>query len=603
MQEVSFWINEVDSCLKRRERELIKKNNYPLLLKYYEGDMARGDKTTNSERQAFINSYFPSINATIAEIMYRTPEIMTEPIKPQAEKDAPIMNAALKYAFNRVDALTENRVALFDMLFAGFCAVEVNHINDTGEGSEGETDGIVGKVRSLFKKADSQEKIEENLAKGQPEEEYNYSSPLDETYLRRWNPLDVILDYRAERLKDLRYIGKIIRMTPAEFNARYPKFKDKVTADSELQDSTHKAQELKKLITLYEIQIKKKGNRYVTIVISPSYKGGEIDMFERPYVTNGFNMKIGQLHDYGKLYPVSIAQINKGMQDDINNYVTFMMETAERNIPKRGINKNKVKSDGIAHLTSTKVNDTVECDGGPESVWTIPNTAVSLENKELVQIFTQQQEKLFNVSQARLQGKGQAKFATELSIQEAGFQTRQADIQEGLRKVMVQQVDTLKDIIATYWDDQVFLKVTGKQKPQWYEPIIVGGQVMNPLNEMLTSDYQVNIDITSALRPNQEKRKKDLIDYLSWLFDPIRLQWLGSMGKTINIEMINKTAEEFGLNPETLLVDLPEMPQEEPEPPEPLEIGEIVTKQTTEKADELGNKKKLEQTQKKKEFA
>ena len=216
-EEVKFWLNEVDSCLKRRDKDFIQKNNYPLLLRYYEGEMS-GYRSYGRDKQkkrlAMINEYFPNSNAIIAEIMYQNPDILAEPTKPQSEQGAPMMKGALQYAFNRVDAITENKLALFDMLYAGFGAVEVNHINmDVTQAREaGERQGIVSKVRSFMGKPKSQEEAEENLAKAQPDKEEGYACQ-DETYVRRWNPLDIILDYRADRIKDLRYIGKIITVT------------------------------------------------------------------------------------------------------------------------------------------------------------------------------------------------------------------------------------------------------------------------------------------------------------------------------------------------------------------------------------------------------
>ncbi len=234
VSEIQFWLNEIESCEKRKKEELCQRNNYPFLVNYYEGRSADGksfnDKTPK-EREVFINEYFPNTNSLISDILFTAPEITIEPRKPQAEKDAPIMQSALNYSFERLDALTENRVALFDMLFAGYGAVEVNHIN-LPEQEKADVTGrtLVPQPEKETKSlggADSEESAEEEQAKGTPPNEYAYAT-TDETYLRRWSPLDVIRDYRADRDKDERFRGKIIRMTHAEFAAMYPKFKDKV---------------------------------------------------------------------------------------------------------------------------------------------------------------------------------------------------------------------------------------------------------------------------------------------------------------------------------------------------------------------------------------
>ena len=346
-------------------------------------------------------------------------------------------------------------------------------------------------------------------------------------------------------------------MSKAEFDAKYPDFRDKVGVGSDdLEFSRHIQQQHSKKVKLYEFQIKKRLDRYVSLIIAPSYPHQEIDMFDRSYTTNGFNMKIGTLHKYGKLYPISMAQINKKMQDEINHYVRFMMEVAERNIPKYVTDKNKVLIDAQTALRSKNVNDLVEIDGNTNGAVTpLQPTKLSLENKELIALFNRQKEKGWGVSEPRLAGKSGSKFMGEIEIQEAGFQAQQMDIQEGLRLLIKSELETFKDIIVTFWDGEYFFKVTGGEKPEWYEPVVVNGIVTNPLTDLLKGDYFIKVDITTALRPSKERRRKEIVDYLTWLTNPNILLLLQQQGKTINIETIKKSAKDFGLNPETLLID------------------------------------------------
>jgi hypothetical protein len=582
--EISFWLKEVDSCIKRRDKELVKRNNYPYLIKYYEGEQAQNlEGSTTRKKLAIINEYFPNVNQLINDMAYQYPEFILEPFKPQAAEGEPIMKGALQFAMKRLDAVSENRVALFDMLFAGFSAVEVNHINKDQSPSIGITgtgkppEGMVERLKNFISgKAKDEGQAEENLAKATPAKEENYATP-DETYLRRWNPLDIILDYRAERVKDLRYIGKIIRMTHAEFSERYPKFKDKVKVDAVLEYSEHELDENKKLVTLYEIQIKENDDVYRSILISPSYKNSEIDTWVRPYVTNSFNIKIGVLDEYGKLYPISRGQINKNNQDDTNNYFTFMMEVAERNIPKIVYDKGRVKQDAIDAVSSTKVNALAGVDGEPStSFYPLPATKVSAENKELIAAYNQQKEKLWNVSGTRLGGRANQEFATEIAIQEEGFQASRIGIQEGLKKLWLMEADAVKDIIVQYWDKPYWFKVTGSAEPAWYEPEMVpdpvngGEMVANPLTEILTADYDIDLDMTSMIRPNKERKKRELIEFAKWITSPEVTQFAMGQGYMVNIGVLQKVAKEWGWNPENILKKMePEEPaEEEPSPPE-----------------------------------
>lgn len=574
--EVKFWQNEITSCIARQDKELKTRNHYPLMIEYYEGNQRPDDKfKTSQQRLVFLNEYFPNTNQILNEIIYQYPEFMATPTRPTnsevidpatgekmtEEQQASIMKSAITYGMKHLDAVTEMRLAAFDMIYAGYAGVEINHINTFGTQTyipEKPQQSFFGKVVDIAKQAVGIEKAELTLEQEAEPKEMSYAT-TDETYLRRWNPLDILLDYRAERLKDSRYIIKRIKMSKAEFKAKYPEFGDKIQTGGILEYSTHEDENYKNAVILYEIQVKKKDNVYDNIVICPSYTLAEIDFFTRPYKTNGFNLKIGTLHEYGKLYPISMAKINKAMQDDINNYATFMMEVAERNIPKRGYNINKVKEPALSALNSTKVNEAVGIEGGAEAVWSLPASNVSVENKELLGMFQSQKEKLWAIPQQRLGISGGEKFATELNIQNAGFEAATQGIQQGVKKLWLEVADGLKDIIVTFWDKEYFFKITGSDKPTWYEPETridpMTGEttILNPLTDILTADYEIDLDIVSASRPNKEKKKVELVEFAKWILSPDVQMFLQMQGYKLNIDVIKKTAQEWGWNPSNLI--------------------------------------------------
>ena len=591
MAEVKFWQSEAKSCEERQKIELVQRNNYPFLINYYEGVEkvdANHPHVASLQKMAIINEFFPNTNALISELIYQNPDILIEASKPQAEEGMPIMKSALTYFWDKADGLVENRVALFDMLFAGYCAVEVDIMPvsikqqaDTSLPPEktsvfdqftkkpfGEVLEEIGKG---VKKALNVEQAEENLAKVSPPMETPFATAQG-TYIRRYDPLDVPLDWRAERIKDRRYNLKKVWLSKAEADVTYPKFKNRLAAEEmRFEFSKHDMEMHNRKVLFHEFQIRMKENKYQTIIISPNVTKEAIDTFIRPYDTNGFNMKIGSLHKYGRLYPRSFAQVNKTMQDEMNRYVRHMMEVAERNIPKYVTDKNKVKADAKEALANTKVNDLVEVDGSPVgAVVPLAATNVSIENKELMGIFQDQKNKGWSVSEPRIAGKSDATFATEIAIQESGFQTQNLDVQEGLRILIQSELDTGKDIIATFWDDEVFLKITGSEKVDWYKPEIIDdpnneGQkiVGNPLSELLTADYNIKIDIASAARKNRDQQKQEMIFYITQVIQMLPI--LNAQGQTINVDEIRKMSKEFGWNPDKIFI--PFKSQEQPSVP------------------------------------
>lgn len=580
--EVRFWIKEMESCEKRQQEELIERNLYPYLINYYEGDMGptgdEGLQPRDSEtRVAFINEYFPNVNQLVNEIVYKYPEFVANATKPEAEEQAPIMQGGLTYGMKQLDSLTEMRLATFDMIMAGLSCVEVNHINipETGvylprdfkDGDDRFQDkGILAKVKGFIGANDKEEvKFESKI----DPKEFSYATK-DQTYLRRWNPLDCPIDYRATRLKDIRYTVKKIRMSHAEFAARYPKFANKVQAETEnIAYCNHTYLQYKKTVLLYEIQRKLQGEKYDTIIINKTYPNGEIDQFERPYVhrglLNGFNLKYGILHNYGKIYPISMAKINKAVQDDINNYLSHWQEVAERTVPKYVAVRGSMKADSMAAAKSANVGDIIPLDRVTD-LQAAPQLEVSEENKEILIMRQQASERGWTLPKQRTAQQGSKdQLATDIELQEAGFQVGLAGIQLGVKKLWLQCADALKDIIAQFWDQPMWFKVTGGQM-DWYEPEIdpMTGTVRNSLAEILSMDYEIDLDIISAMRPNKEQKKRETLEAATWALSPQLIEALLNPATTqYATDIAKRVFNELGWNADALMASLQPPEQEQ----------------------------------------
>jgi len=604
--EVKFWLDEASSCEQRQRRELVTRWNYPFLIHYYEGQMkinSQDPYVIKQQQLSVINDYFPSTNQLISTIMYQNPNIMAEAAKPEAEEQEPLMKSALEYWFNRSDAIDENRIALFDMFAAGYCGVEVDYMGEVDaldrliklptedELARREQSGVqVAKdnIKRYAKKVSNNDEAEAKLAQEGPDPKSAFSTNEtfgdgEKTYVQRWNPINILFDWRAERLKFRRYSLKRVLMSKAEFDKKYPGFETKVGigADddtvsvypSHLEHGVHSDQSMKSTVLLYEFQIKRGVNDYWTLVVAPSYPMEEIALFKRPYVTNGFNLKIGNLHKYGAMYPVPMFQINKKMADEMNEYVMFLKDTAEKSVPKIGYNKNKVKLDGVEALESDVTNDLVPVDGQPNTnIQPIQPAIVSPENKELFALWKERSTKGWSIPETRMGQKSNVRFAEDLKQQEAGFESSQIDIQQGLRSLIREELNTGKDIIVNFWDGETFFKITGGKKPDWYEAINVNGIVINPLTELLTADYYIDVDIMTSFKPNTDKEKNDLVLLLRELLGEGSMILLQQQGRQISPEFINKIVAKFGLNPETVFEDAPEpvaegMPGEVPQMP------------------------------------
>lgn len=98
--------------------------------------------------------------------------------------------------------------------------------------------------------------------------------------------------------------------------------------------------------------------------------------------------------------------------------------------------------------------------------------------------------------------------------------------------------------------------------------------VQNALADILTRDYEIDVDISTSLKPNKERKKKELIEFVTWLTSPNTMQFLMLHQLTVSPDAIKKAAKEWGWNPETLLISMQPAPPEGAEglPPEEIPI-------------------------------
>ena len=64
-QTVRFWVSEIKSSEDRKIDEMQKRNNYPDIIKFYEGEPFAIDNTnlnTTKAKLAYVQDYFPNTN-------------------------------------------------------------------------------------------------------------------------------------------------------------------------------------------------------------------------------------------------------------------------------------------------------------------------------------------------------------------------------------------------------------------------------------------------------------------------------------------------------------------------------------------------------------
>lgn len=581
--EVTYWKSELRSSMKRQKEEFTTRIGYEANIRYLEGlQVAEGAKIN---QMAIVDEVSPAILSVVTDTYNQNPSVVVKASHPDADgmvkpqmlyllqhpdfvpfKLADLMEGSIKYGMDKVGMKEEMQLADMDLMLAGFCAVEMNFLSepakdqpmqDTAQPETNIIDSILGVAKNAIgavKDALTKDETEEKIATEVQDEKVDFS---DVTYCKRWNPLDILFDSKAVVFKDSRFIAKIIRMSLAEFNTKYPKFKGKLTPGSALTSDisyqSHLNPEFKKAITLYQIEIKKKGERNCQLIVAEGVDEA-IDYWEDPIITNNFKIKYGAIDKYGKIYPMSRATKARKPQDDINHYMTVQFEHIDRAMRKIGVYMQGLTPAGQAAMRSSDVYALVE-KLGPQAVFEVmPAPQVVPENKEVIMKLTDSINKAIGSSELRKSGKSENELLGQDQIANEAFQSNAGAVTDALQDISNELLDTLKDIIMQTWDGEDYFKVTGiTGGDQWYSPD------MGPLADLLIGDYSVKTDITTAAKPNPQKDKQDAIAYSEFMTNPLTVQFAAMHGKRPSMNALNNVVKQFGQSPEIAFEDLQPM--------------------------------------------
>lgn len=599
---LAYWKAEVRASFTRQTTEFTEPIGYADLIKYLEGN-----QSPQGALWCILDEFSPAIISVANSVYYQNPTVQVEasnpdadkPIKPSLEfllmnpdfrpfNQADLLRGALVYGMKKGGMKEEMQVATYDLLLAGFACVETNHTTNSSQeqpttdmdyeqssGNPAIINKLVDGAKSLIsrftgEKEDSS-KSHDEVAKEVAETTQKdiYTDSTNETYVKRYDPRDILFDPRARVFKESRWVGKVVRMTKAEFDVKYPQFKNKVNIGDDspsLAYTSHELEANRKCVTLIEIEIKKRGPRNCVLVLNLGCDEA-IDYYERPIISNDFAIKYGCVDKYGVIYPMSRGRKAKKPQDDINHYMTVMFEHVDRAQRKIAYYEGGLTDSGKTAQRSSDVYALVEKKIPGPVYEAMPAPSVVPENKEIVGAMRESINKSVGTTELAKTGNSENDTLGQDELQMQSFQSNVNSIQDALQDIADQVLDEMKDIILQLWDGEDYFKVTGiKGGDTWYSP------EMGPLADILIGDYNVNCNIASAARPNPLKDRKELMEMNAMITNPKMVQFAMLHGKRPSMETLNNLIKTFNMNPEMVFEDIepqPEMPQPL-QPPSPI---------------------------------
>ena len=139
---LNFWKAEVRSSLKRQKSEFIDRINYNELVRYFEALQFKGA----SSLLAIVDEFSPAIISIITSVYYQNPTVQVEAANPDADQMITpsmmyliqhpefkpfnlidLMKGSLTYGMTKSGMKEEMQIGTFDLLVAGFAAIEMNH--------------------------------------------------------------------------------------------------------------------------------------------------------------------------------------------------------------------------------------------------------------------------------------------------------------------------------------------------------------------------------------------------------------------------------------------------------------------------------------------
>lgn len=592
--EVSFWLKELEASKKFRDDQFTKRIDYKKLVEYFEGKQFDGE--TTEELISILNEFYPSFGSIIQNTYYQNPTVVVKAKHPDAEQDFQpsldyilrsmqrgepmpptmplweVMQAALRHAVNKMGMKPEMQMALFDLLFAGFAIVEVNHRAkatefqgqdqplDPRNTAEKFADGVSNFI--FGKENEGPTETEERVAREAGDDEQFYQ--IDETFIKRWDPNDILFDYRADTFRESRYIAKVIKLSVAEFKAEFPDFAGTIPSDKlvTIEYAGHKNSDNAKALEVFEVQIKKKDGVYILKCAEGIPEA--LDHYKDEITTNGFKLKYACIDKYGKIYPISRAKLAKKPQDELNHYTTIQMEHADRAMKKVTVYEEGLTDQGKKQLENNDPYGIVY-KKSPQAVYeAMPESTTSPDNEVLKQEFKESLNKQVGSNELAQSGNSDSKFATQDALKSKAFDVNTSAVEDALGDLSREVIDTLKDIIMQVWDGEEFFKITGVSGVEmWYTPD------MGPLSDLMIGDYLAETDIASAKRPDFMQDRQDSVEFATFILNPeidMRLQM--QTGKMVNVEaVLDDVAKSFRKNLSTYTKEI------DPMAPVPLATG------------------------------
>jgi len=554
--EIDYLKRHLSDARSFQEKEFLNKIDIDLYKAYYEGTDYKKEAVSqivSEDSYMSLNKIYPATNRVIPTLYWQNPKIQFTPKKGTTDFSAKISTSVINYDYKEMRIKQENQQIILDAWYGGFGACKIGYQTAFAykQAQNSPKQGLRGAIGSMLGVPDKEEKIIDYI---------EYEGP----FVRRIKPTDIFRDPKQPAGKDriiwIHYKRSLDDITNSDmyeydssFITRY-KVKDPREVELDIYEGWVRTQKGLYIVTLCE------GHLTPIRYELSSWKG---DGFPICFLT------FADIND--EYYPVSSMKIASKQQRQINYLTTLQYNVVNKFRNQTGINVTALTEEGKRAVDSNDIGGIVKfkvpVNGNISPIVSAPIPADLFNLQKIMQDSLQE---CLTVSGLRMGSSEGEQTLGQDQIKDFGNQLGLSGMQAKVKDFVMDQATKLIQMRKQFSTAPSLVPIVGMDlrnpvtgqliTDEWLE----FGTANNPvtLKQTIAGDYDVDVDIKSAQKPDDAMKMKLFENLANILGRPEYQGYLAQQGKKIDWGKLTQEwlalYKEYISNADTFVVDFTE---------------------------------------------
>lgn len=511
-----------------QEKEFKSKIDVELYQAYYAGEDYRHDSANqiySEDEFISLNKTFPATNRVVPSLYFQNPKIVFTPKKNSTEFSAKVLTAKVNYDFREMKVKKENQMTVLDAWYCGFGAAKIGYQTQFQYKDKPKDKGMIEKtIDKVMGKSDNDERIIDYI-------EYEGS------FVRRINPKFVYRDPKQPAGKD-RFIW-----------LQYPKTLEDITTsdvyeyDSDFYTRFGSKDPREVEIQLFEGWLRTRKGLYIVAMCDGYSK--PIRWEKSSWQGDDFPISFLSFAEVNDLhYPPSFMKVTAKQQKHVNYLTTLQFNVINKFRNQTAINEKALSEEGERAIKENSIGGIIKFKQPVAgNIAPINSAPIPADLFNVANIMSENLQECLQVAGLRSGGAQNEPTLGQDQIKEFGNTIGLSGMQDKVREFVIDEARKLSQMIKQYATAPSLVPITGVdlKDPQtgklvtdeWLE----FGTPEQPitLRQAVAGDYDVDVDIKTAQRPDDATKLKLFGDMANMLFtNPMIGQVLAQAQDKIN---------------------------------------------------------------------